>query len=124
VLLIATTLAGIAVPSYLNQRDKALDATAKATARAAQAAAIDVAAGNEGRFNGPGGVTVSNLRRVDRSLAGVELTVLWVRSDGYGVRVESETGNTFDITQYPEARADLTCATADSAGCPADGTWD
>ena len=48
----------------------------------------------------------------------------WPGRDTYTVRVQSETGNTFDVTQNNDGTIDLTCASADDAGCPADGTWD
>ena len=40
------------------------------------------------------------------------------------VRVQSDTGNTFDVTQNGDGSVDLTCAAPTHAGCPADGTWD
>lgn len=124
VTVIAGLLAGLAVPAFFQQRDRARDAAAQASARAAQTAAMEIGQENGGRFNGPGGVTLANLFAFDATLADVDLTVPLALADIYTVRVQSETGNTFDITQNDDGTTDLTCASADDAGCPADGTWE
>jgi type II secretory pathway pseudopilin PulG len=124
VIVIVGILAGIAVPAFFHHRDRARDAQAKASVRAAQSAAMEVSADNGGRFDGPDGVTVQNLEAEDPSLVDASLTVPLALADTYTVRVQSETGNTFDVTQTESGTTDLTCASADDAGCPADGTWD
>jgi prepilin-type N-terminal cleavage/methylation domain-containing protein len=124
VMLLIVLLAVIGVPAYWNQRDKAEDAQAKADARAAEVAALDVAAENSGRFNGAGGVSVLSLRVADPGLKDVEMQVPLRRESSFTVRVESETGNTFDVTRNRDGSTELTCASADRAGCPPDGTWD
>jgi hypothetical protein len=123
-MLLIVLLAGIGVPAYWNQRDKAEDAQAKADARAAEVAALDVAAENGGRFNGAGGVRVLSLRVADPGLEDVDVAVPVRRENSFTVRVESETGNTFDVTRNRDGSTELTCASADRAGCPPDGTWD
>jgi type II secretory pathway pseudopilin PulG len=123
-IVIAGILAGLAVPAFFHHRDRARDAQAKANVRAAQAAAMEIGQGNGGRFNGPDGVTVTNLIAVDESLDDVSLTVPFALPDTYAVRVQSETGNTFDVTHTSFGATDLSCASADDGGCPADGTWD
>ena len=99
VLVVLGTLAAIAVPAFLQHRDRARDTTAQASARAAQTAAIEIGQENGGRFAGARGVTVQNLIAVDPSLEGTDLTVPLALPDTYTVRVQSDTGNTFDITQ-------------------------
>jgi type IV pilus assembly protein PilA len=125
VVVIVGLLAAIAVPAFFGQRDRALDVQAQASARAAQSAAMDVSGSKEGGGNGNDGLTVAALARVDESLRGVDLSVEPFGDEStFSITVRSETGNTFEITQYPDGNADLTCASADRAGCPADGTWD
>ena len=124
VIVILGLLAGIAVPAFHHHRDRARDAQAKANARAAQAAAMEIGQVNGGQFNGPDGVTVLNIVGVDASLQDVALSVPVALPDTYPVRVQSETGNTFDVTQSADGATALTCASADDGGCPRDGTWD
>ena len=122
-MLILGLLASIAVPSFFLQRDKARDADAKVSVRTAQNAAETVATDNQGSYDGPGGVTVNRLRDIEETLRDVDLSVLAVDEGRYTVRVLSDTGNTFDITRNDDGTTDHTCASADKAGCPADGTW-
>ena len=124
VIVILGILTAIVVPSFLHHRDRARDAQAKASARAAQTAAISIGEENGGRFNGPDGVSVVNIRAYELTLDDTDLTVPLAAAQTYTVRVQSDTGNTFDITQNDDGTADLTCASADDAGCPSDGTWD
>lgn len=125
VMLILGLLAAIAIPSFFNQRDKARDADAKASVRTAETAAETIATDNNGVYNGANGVTVARLESTEPTLTGAALSLpVAVQADGYTVRVTSDTGNTFDITRNPGGTADLTCAPVDTAGCPADGTWD
>jgi type II secretory pathway pseudopilin PulG len=124
VIVMIGILAGVAVPAFFHHRDRARDAQAKASVRAAQSAAMEVTADNDGRFNGPGGITVQNLEAEDPTLVAAALTVPMALADTYTVRVQSETGNTFDATHTESGTTDLTCASADDAGCPSDGTWD
>jgi type IV pilus assembly protein PilA len=125
VMAILCLLFAIAVPAYFNQRDKARDAQAKANARGAQTAALEIGADNDGRYNGRQGVTVAGLEARDASLKPADLSVPLALADTFTVRVQSETGNTFDVTySEQDGSSDLTCASPGDGGCPADGTWD
>ena len=123
VMLILGVLAAIAIPGFFLQRNKAGDADAKAAVRVAQTAAEAIATDNGDAYNGPGGVTVANLNAVEPTLNGAALSVPSANADSFTVRVQSSTGNTFDITRNNTGTTDLTCATAGTGGCPADGTW-
>ena len=124
VISIIGLLGAIAVPAYFHHRDRARDAQATADARAAQTAALEIGRDNDGQFNGSDGVTLARIVAMEPALAKVDLTVPLVLAETVTVRVQSDTGNTFDVTQYGDGSVDLTCASADDAGCPADGTWD
>lgn len=124
VMLILGLLAAIAIPSFFNQRDKARDADAKASVRSAQTAAETIATDNNGVYNGANGVTVARLQSTEETLNAANLSVPAVAADSYTVRVTSDTGNTFDITRNANGTVALTCTAVDTAGCPADGTWD
>jgi type IV pilus assembly protein PilA len=124
VMLIIGILAAVVVPSFFIQRDKAFDAEAKTAVRSAETAAETVRTDNDGVYDGGFGVTVASLVAVEPTLADADLSVPSVGPSGYTVRVQSQTGNTFDITRNPGGSIDLTCALAGEAGCPPDGTWD
>lgn len=124
VMLILGLLASIAIPSFFLQRDKARDADAKAAVRTAQTAAETIRTDNDGEYDGPAGVTVANLRSTEETLSDSTLSVPIVSRDSYTVRVQSDTGNTFDVTRNDDGTVDQTCATAGDSGCPPDGTWD
>ena len=121
VVVILGTLMAIAVPAFFHHRDRASDANAKASARAAQTAAMEIGQEYRGSY---ADVSVTNLIESSRPFDDASLTVPMARPDTFTVRVQSETGNTFDVRQNTDGTVDLTCASADDAGCPADGTWD
>src|SRR5262245_49342165 len=98
VMAVLCLLFAFAVPAYFKQRDKARDAQAKANARGAESAALEVGAENDGRYSGRGGVTVASLRAQDPSLRGARLSVPLALADTFTIRVQSESGNTFDVT--------------------------
>lgn len=123
VMLILGMLAAISIPAFFLQRNKAGDADAKASVRVAQTAAEAIATDNNDSYAGPGGVTVANLNAMEPTLNGAALSVPSASADSFTVRVQSSTGNSFDITRNGTGTVDLTCATAGEAGCPSDGTW-
>ena len=124
VLLLVTMLSAVAVPVYLEQREKALDAEARADARAAQGAAEQIGEENEGRYDGPDGITVARLVQVEEALVDAELDVPVLSARAYTLRVTSDTGNSFTVTRNSDGSDTLTCASASDGGCPADGTWE
>ena len=79
--------------------------------------------GERGRLRRAGGVTVPNLMATEQTLTGTALTVPMVTANSYTVRVQSATGNTFDIRHNSDGTVDMSCATAGHGGCPSDGNW-
>jgi len=123
VMLIIGLLAAIAIPAFLNQSEKARDASAKAASRTAETAAEILATNNDGKYSGAGGVTVANLRGQEETLNAADLSVSGVTDDQYQVTVTSITGNTFSVKRNSDATTDLTCTVASTGGCPANGRW-
>jgi type IV pilus assembly protein PilA len=124
VMLVLGMLAAIAIPSFLNQREKARDADAKAAVRTAQTASETVATDNDGAYDGAGGVTVASLLNVEPSLSAASLSVPAVAAKSYTVRVTSDTGDTFDIRRFGDGHTEATCLPLGTGGCPSDGTWE
>src|ERR1022692_2906957 len=81
VILIIGILAAIAIPSFLNQKGKANDASAKELARTAQTAAETIATGNGGSYT-----TITG----PASLSAVEATI--PTAAGSNAWISSATG--------------------------------
>ena len=124
VMLIIALLAAVAIPTFFLQRDKGRDAQAKVAVRTAQTAAEAVATGNNGKYNGPNGVTVASLLAVEPILQNANLGVPHVSANRYTLSVVSDTGNRFDIIREGDGHTELTCVVPERAGCPPDGIWD
>jgi type II secretory pathway pseudopilin PulG len=121
-LLLAIGLVAAAVPFFFGSRQAAQDAEAKANARTAESAALQIAAQNGGRFSGPHGVTARSLVSMAPDLVNTDLRVPIVQPETLTIRVKSPSGNVFDLTHSPDGD-DATCSVAGTGGCPRDGTW-
>src|SRR5680860_1317222 len=78
VMLILGLLAAIAIPAFFNQRDKAADSDAKATAKTSQTAIETWATENDGSYAAPAAGTVkAEMLRIEPTLngAGAQLVV-------------------------------------------------
>jgi type IV pilus assembly protein PilA len=120
VTVILGLLAGIAIPSFFAQRDKARDAAAKEAVRSAQTTMETYATEAEGEYTA---ATLADLRRIEATLNDATLAIDSATAQSYAVTVTSATGNTFTITRNPGGTTDLTCATPGDAGCPPSGVW-
>ena len=123
VMVVLALLAAIAIPTFFSQTDKARDAAAKAAARTAETAAEILATDNDGGYGGADGVTVANLRGVEQSLSGANLSVSGVTDAEYTVTVTSLTGNAFSVKRNSNGTTVLSCTFPGTAGCPASGRW-
>jgi type IV pilus assembly protein PilA len=123
VILIIGILAAIAIPSFLNQKSKANDASAKELARTAQTTAETVATDHNGDYST---VSPSTLNAAEASIPIVSGTNAWLSAasgttTGYTVTTTSvPTGNTFTITNTAGVIA-RTCS-GTTGGCVG-GTW-
>jgi type IV pilus assembly protein PilA len=132
VILIIGILAAIAIPSFLNQKGKASDASAKALARTAQTASETVGTDNNGSYST---VAIPALQTVEQTinsnstigqawLSNAAATTTTTAGDGYTVTATSSpTGNTFTIARASNGSVSRTCTTVKPGGCPTSGSW-
>ena len=136
VILIIGILAAIAIPSFIGQKNKANDASAKELARTAQTTAETIATDNNGSYTN---VSTANLGSYEPSLANACPTSGNPTSaclltggpintgSGYTVVTESTNGDKYTI-QNSSGTITRTCAiaasgvTAQQSGCPS-GSW-
>ncbi len=126
VMLILGLLAAIAIPSFFNQREKAKDADAKASARTAQTAIETYATDNGGEYTGAtAGLATDDLNVIEPTLNDATVAVVSATADTYKVAVTSEgnAANVFSIERLAGGTTALTCTTANTDGCPSDGNW-
>ncbi len=127
VMLILGILAAIAIPAFLNQKDKANDSQMKAQARAMQTAIETYATDNNGSYTG---ATMTRLNEIEptiptsgATLGGLSSTDYWVQS-----AAASGSGNVFRITRTGGSFT-RTCGvgapgtTPGKGGCPPSGNW-
>jgi type IV pilus assembly protein PilA len=120
VMLIIGLLAAIMIPSFLNQREKAHDAHAKAGAHAAATAMETYGTANGGRYTS---ATPAALSAIEATINPGLLTVDSAMADSYRLTVTSESGNTFSIERFSGGQHAYDCATPNDGGCPAGGDW-
>ena len=127
VILIIGILAAIALPAFLNQREKAQDSEAKSSVRTAQTAMETYYTDNQ-KYTG---VTVAKLVEIEPALgnAGTRLTMVGTPdATSYEVQVESQ-GNNKNRFKIKNTAGTVTrsCATAGGTkgkgGCPDSGSW-
>jgi type IV pilus assembly protein PilA len=115
VILIIGILAAIALPAFLNQREKAQDSEAKSGARTAQTALETAFTDDQSYVNG----TVPKLVIIEPALGqlGARLTTV-VAADTYTANVVSKAGTprTWTITRGATGVVNRTCAPAGT--CP------
>jgi type IV pilus assembly protein PilA len=120
VMLILGLLAAIAIPSFLNQREKARDAEAKAGAHAAATAMETWGIANGGRYTG---ATPLELEAIEATIDPGLVSVDSATNDAYRLTVSSLSGNTFTIERLASGQNGYDCATPGDGGCPNGGNW-
>jgi type IV pilus assembly protein PilA len=128
VMLILGILAAIAIPAFLNQKNKAGDSSAKVDARTAQTAMETCATGAGGSYSATA-CTATNLRQIETALPSSIGAA--PNGNSYSVTATSSTGNTFTIARNSSGVVTRTCtiptATSDEGGCVVtsgtSGTW-
>jgi type IV pilus assembly protein PilA len=131
VILIIGILAAIAIPSFLSQKSKATDASAKELARTAQTTAETYATDHNGEYTS---MTATELNKIEPSIQlepgnnnAYLVTATGVpeaSATGYKVTATSTNGDTFSIknTSGVVTRSCTTLA-PNKGGCPASGSW-
>ena len=124
VVLIIGILAAIAIPSFLNQKGKANDASAKELARTAQTTAETIATDNGGTY---ANVSATELNRVEKSIpTKEENNNAWISAatgsaEEYSVTATApSTKDTFTITNK---KGVVTRSCAGSGGGCTNSTW-
>jgi type IV pilus assembly protein PilA len=121
VLLIIGVLAAIALPGFLNQRQKAYDADAKSQARSAQTAFETLYTEAQDYT----GTTLADLQMIEPTIGTGDVTVA-VASAGPNdyklTAVSSKTNHVFTL-ENTGATVSRTCADPGRGGCPTDGRW-
>jgi type IV pilus assembly protein PilA len=130
VILIIGILAAIAIPSFLNQKSKANDASAKELARTAQTASETYATDHSGSYTG---LSASALQTIEPTIqttsannnAYLQTATPDSSGNGYTVTTVSTSGNTFSITRADDGTVSHACTSAGGAaagGC-VNSTW-
>ena len=129
VILIIGILAAIAIPSFLNQKNKASDAAAKELAHSAQVAAETLATDNNGSYAGVSLTALNGIEATIQTASGNGNAWLSVANgissgQGYSVVATSTNLDTFTITRAADGTLSRSCtaAGANTGGCPT-GSW-
>jgi type IV pilus assembly protein PilA len=129
VILIIGILAAIALPSFLGQRDKGYDSSAKSNARnlVSQIESCDAEAQDYQLCDTIAELGTTGLPMVDGGTPGLaEVSVSGASTSGYTAVAKSKSGNTFSIVKDPTTGAiTRTCTTTGgnaNAGCRG-STW-
>jgi type IV pilus assembly protein PilA len=128
VVLIIGILAAIAIPSFLNQKTKATDASAKELARTAQTTAETIATDNNGSYESI--KEPKQLAEVEKTIPTSEvsgaayISAAKGSATGYEVTAKAgkSSGNTFTI-KNAEGTVTRTCTTTGKGACPSSGNW-
>jgi type IV pilus assembly protein PilA len=125
VILIIGILAGIAIPSFINQKGKANDAEAKSQARTLQIAAETLATDSDSRYVE---VSLKRLEELEPTLKDQEWATPSVpiekQNKEYEVQSESKsTGHRFKIKRDSSGVITRTCEPVGQGACPPSGEW-
>ena len=125
VILIIGILAAIAIPSFINQKGKANDASAKEQARTLQTAAETAATDNNGSYSE---VELAHLEAIEPTLkdhgSATPSTPIEKVAGEYEVASTSNaTSDVFKIKRKSTGEVERTCTTTGKNGCPASGQW-
>jgi type IV pilus assembly protein PilA len=127
VILIIGILAAIALPTFLGQRSKGQDASAKANARNTVSQIESCFADENTYANCGSGASVMSKANTGLTLVAAAPTAGQTRIEpnaavGYTITSKSESGNNFIITKDATGVA-RTCTAVGTGSCPQSGTW-
>jgi type IV pilus assembly protein PilA len=125
VILIIGILAAIAIPTFLNQKTKASDASAESLSRTAATAMETYATTNNGSYSGSSAAALNSIEpslRTTTSTTSAYLSSASGTASSYTVVATAPSGNTFTITNNA-GQSTFACTTAGKGTCSAGGTW-
>ena len=128
VILIIGILAAIAIPSFLNQKSKANDASAMVLARTAQTTAETIATDNNGSYASVAGP--AQLQAVEASIPTTEVNgaAYLLKAEGTGTtwtvtaKAGAASGDTFTIERAANGTVTRKCTESGKGGCSG-GVW-
>ena len=131
VILIIGILAAIAIPSFLSQKGKAYDASAKELARTAQTTAETYATENNGEYKFTSPAELKTIEPSINTTSGNGEAYLSAATSSGGnsysvTATANSTGDTFTISRNSSGVISRTCTVptgANRSGCPANGSW-
>ena len=129
VILIIGVLAAIAIPSFLNQKGKANDASAKELVHTSQVAAETYSTDHNASYAGMTQASLAAIEPTIQIAAGNNNAYLNAVTPsgtglGYTVTTTSATGgNTFSLVRADTGGLTRTCTTGGTGGCLTGGTW-
>jgi type IV pilus assembly protein PilA len=122
VILIIGILAAIAIPSFISQKDKAGDASAKSYVRNMQTAEETYFTDNNAYAPNP-----AALQAIEPALnstpGGAAPTATLVPAGGFTISVGSRAGVVYTIIRDATGRVTRDCAPGGRGGCPASTRW-
>jgi type IV pilus assembly protein PilA len=128
VILIIGVLAAIAIPAFLNQKSKAIDAAAKVQVRDAETAAETYSTEIGGYYKE---ISLAKLKAIEPTLNDASQTSLTLAEEknggkGYIVTSTARSGATYSIERLENSEIKRTCTPPSSTnlgGCPPGDTW-
>jgi type IV pilus assembly protein PilA len=121
VILIIGILAAIAIPSFLSQKSKASDASAKELARTGQTTAETYATDHEGNYEGLTPAVLKEYEPSIRTAAGggnAFISAVTVTASTYEITATSTSKDTFTIKRNAKGETERVCTQAEgSKGC-------
>ncbi len=125
VMLILGILAAIALPAFFNQRSKANDANAKATANSAETAMETYATENNGSYEG---ASTKALHEIEPTLPEAGNVAVTAGAKKYEVKVTAPTTeDTFSVKREENGELNFPCTVkagnSTRGGCPLSGVW-
>ena len=129
VILIIGILAAIALPAFLNQREKAQDSAAKSDVRTAQTAMETYYTDHQsytGAVSDPSGVNPNSLENIEPALKNADALSVTpnAKGDGYEISVTSKGSHhvVYKITNNA-GTVSRGCDQASTGGCSSNGDW-
>jgi type IV pilus assembly protein PilA len=122
VILIIGILAAIAIPAFLNQRQKAYDAAAKSNLRTAQTAEETYSTDNGGAYT----TTLSDLTNIEPALNNPPTVSISAPSgDNYQLQATAAGSDpvTYTLAVATNGAVTRTCNKPGHGGCNASGGW-